>query len=388
MSLSIQRCDSQVEGQAAHAGGPPALPVKSSSGRSWRTAMRRGLYQLVVVLIAGLLVSSNAIDAQEPQSIETVRIDTNLISVPVIVRDRDGRYVPGLRVQDFTILDDGVARDIAFFDAAEEPLNVVLMLDTSRSTEGVLDDIRKAAKNFLNELRPRDRAMIVSFDYALHKLSPLTSDRKLLESAIKHAEIGEELGTVLNDAVMEISASVLQPITGRKAIILLTDGEDHGSLATSAELISAVSHADAMIYSVYYESEMRDFGGRDRRGRGGRGGWPGGRCRPFFNLTPPQRPGRAQGPGRGGPREDPVEFLTNLSESTGGRFYRSKKTDLKKTFAMVADELRSQYRLGFYPDKNATAGVLHSLKVKVDRQDVAIRSRYQYRTKQGEGAGN
>jgi VWFA-related protein len=341
-------------------------------------------------MLVGLLLFGSAVRGQEQRPVETLRIETNLISVPVIVRDRDGRYVPGLGARNFSLFDDGVAQQIAFFDAAEEPLNVVLLLDTSRSAEGVLGDIRKAATSFLKELRTRDRAMIVSVDYAIHKLSPLTNDRKVLEAAIKQAEVGEYLGTVLYDAVMEVNRTVLQPITGRKAIILLTDGDDHGSRITSDELISAAAEADAMIYSVYYESELRGFGGRG--GRGGRGRFPGrpgrGRRFPFFNLVTAQRPG--PGRRRGGPfgGVDPVEFLTKLSEVTGGRFYRSKKTDLKKTFAMVADELRSQYRLGFYPDKTAPGGVLHTLKVKVDRPDVAIRSRYQYRMKQASTAGN
>jgi VWFA-related protein len=335
--------------------------------------------------LVGLLLSCSAVHAQDQQPVETLRIDTNLISVPVIVSDRQGRYVPGLGVQDFTLYDNRIAQQISFFDAAEEPLNVVLLLDTSRSTEGVLGDIRKAARSFLKELRTQDRAMIVSFDYAIHKLSPLTNDRKVLESAIKHAEVGEYLGTLLNDAVMEITAAVLQPITGRKAIMLLTDGEDVGSRTWDSELISSVSEADAMIYSVFYESGMpRGFGARPPfpGRRGGVFGRPG-RGRPF-NAFPAQRPGE---PGQRRERRqersaEAAALLTTLSAATGGRFYRSKVTDLRQTFALVADELRYQYRLGFYPDKTTQDGSLHSLKVKVDRPDVAIRSRYQYRTKQ------
>jgi len=98
------------------------------------------------------------------------------------------------------------------------------MLDTSMSTSGVLGDIKKAAKDFLKELRPQDRAMIVTFDWQFQKLSTLTNDRKELENAIRHAKVGKHLGTVLNDALMDVSTHVLQPIRGRKAIILLSDG--------------------------------------------------------------------------------------------------------------------------------------------------------------------
>ena len=321
---------------------------------------------------------------QEGQPLDTIKIDTNLISVPVIVSDHQGRYVPGLGAPDFRLYDNGIEQKISFFDAADEPLNILLLLDTSRSTQGVLDDIRKAAKSFLKELRPQDRAMIVTFDYAIQKLSPLTNDRKILETAIKHAEVGEYFGTLLNDAVMETTTEVLQPITGRKAIILLTDGEDAGSHVRPAELISAAAEADAMIYSIYYEPSIpRLFGpGRfpfpRRRGPIFRR-----RGRFFTELAPPQRPDPGQrGERRKERREEAQEFLTKLSDVTGGRFYRSKATDLKKTFALVADELRYQYRLGFYPEKIGQDGSLHSLRVQVDRPDVAIRSRYQYRTKQ------
>ena len=104
------------------------------------------------------------------------------------------------------------------------------MLDTSFSTSGVLDDIKKAAKEFLKELRPQDRAMIVTFDWQMQKLSSLTSDRKELESGIKQAKVGKFPGTVLHDSLMDVSSHVLQPIRGRKAIILLSDGNDHGSV--------------------------------------------------------------------------------------------------------------------------------------------------------------
>jgi VWFA-related protein len=341
---------------------------------------------LIAVAFVGLLLvlSAAVVRAQEGQPVDTIKIDTNLISVPVIVSDRQGRYVPGLRVADFRLYDNATEQKISFFDAAEEPLNILLLLDTSRSTQGVLDDIRKAAKSFLKELRPQDRAMVVTFDYAIHKLSPLTNDRKILETAIKHAEVGEYFGTLLNDAVMETTAEVLQPITGRKAIILLTDGEDAGSRVRASELVSAASEADAMIYSIYYEPSIpRGFGPSRSPFPRRRGPIFRRRGRLFTELVPPQRPGHGQRRERRKERsEEAQEFLTKLSEVTGGRFYRSKATDLKKTFALVADELRYQYRLGFYPEKIGQDGSLHSLRVKVDRQDVAIRSRYQYRTKQ------
>ena len=118
-------------------------------------------FGLILAVITLLAIPARA---QEPQTVDTIRIDTNLISVPVIVSDRDNRYVPDLKVEAFKLFDNQAEQKIVYFDTGEEPLNVVLMLDTSLSTSGVLDDIRKAAKEFLKTLRPQDRAMIVTFD--------------------------------------------------------------------------------------------------------------------------------------------------------------------------------------------------------------------------------
>src|SRR6185436_21140004 len=147
---------------------------------------------LFVVLLSAVLVPEvNAQDNKTPAPTEVLKVYSNLVSVPVIVSDRNGRYISGLKEEDFKLYDNSVQQKLAYFDAAEAPLNVALLLDTSRSTGGVIDEIRKAAKDFIKELRPQDRALIVSFDYAVNKLSPLTSDRKVLERAIKVAHVGE-----------------------------------------------------------------------------------------------------------------------------------------------------------------------------------------------------
>ena len=338
------------------------------------------------------------VEAQQSEPVDIIKVDSNLVSVPVIVSDRNGHYVAKLSADHFKLYDNSLPQKISFFDNAEEPLNVALLLDTSRSTQGVIDDIRKAAQNFLKDLGPQDRAMIVSFDYAVHRLSALTNDRKVLENAIKHAKVGMYLGTTLNDAVSEIAEKDFKPVKGRKAIILLTDGQDHGSQISESELLASESESDAMVYSIFYASSgprgLRDF--RDRRfpgGRGGRGGGIfGGRGR-----GPDQLPGQKP-EGRGGPGDNPrgnqrrerkeemdelgADFLAKLSEVTAGRFYRSNKTDLKTTFALIADELRFQYRLGFQPDELQKDGSLHLLSVKVNAPDVAdlvVRARRQYR---------
>lgn len=336
------------------------------------------LRHVAIFCLALMLLAFSAAPGQDNQPAEIIKVYSNLVSVPVIVSDRDGRYIPGLKQENFKLFDNGSQQILSFFDAAEEPLNVALLLDTSRSVEGVLDDIKQAAKNFLKQLRPQDRAMIVCFDYDIHKLSALTNDRKVLEQAIKQAEVGEFLGTMLNDAVLESIERDLKPINGRKAIILLTDGEDAGSGIRQHDLLAYASESDAMIYSIYYAPSMARPLRRDRPF--GRGGIFGGGA-PMRDRFPRQRgPRQDQRRRRQDERaESAEEFLAKLSEISAGRFYRSQTTDLKKTFVMIAEELRNQYRLGFVPDNLARDGSLHSLRVKVDKPDIAVRARPQYR---------
>jgi len=327
--------------------------------------MKRAGLSLAIAFVLALL--SLPARAQEPQVVDTIKIDTNLISVPVIVSDRDNRYVPDLKVDAFRLFDNQVEQKISYFDTGEEPLNVVLMLDTSLSTSGMLDDIKKAAKEFIKELRPKDRAMIVTFDWQFQKLSELTDKRKQLEAAIKEAKVGRYAGTVLNDALLDITNTVLQPVRGRKAIVILSDGNDRGSTATVDSLLKTESEADAMIYSIYYQPEF---------------------IRRFLN-PPDDSHGRDRGPGpfhRPGQPRDPrpplgmegEQLMGQLADVTGGRFYQGETKKLKETFALIAEELRHQYRLGFYPAALERDGTTHALAVKVNVPNVSVRSRHEY----------
>src|SRR4051794_20772626 len=191
-------------------------------------------------LIAAFLLSAcwQQAVAQDPEPDEPIKVSTELVSVPVVVTDKDGRYTPDLVRADFEIFQDGVKQPIEFFAASEEPLTVALLIDTSHSTRPVLDDIKGAAKSFIKLLRPTDRAMIVSFDYETHILCPLTSDQEQLKKAIKHAEIPDPIGTTLRDAILDTVFTSFKGITGRKALIVLTDGRDGGSHINAHDLLS------------------------------------------------------------------------------------------------------------------------------------------------------
>ncbi|MBK7708961.1 MAG: VWA domain-containing protein [Acidobacteria bacterium] len=304
---------------------------------------------------------------------ETIRVETSLVSVPVVVSDRQGRYIVGLTKADFAISVDGKPQETAFFASEEEPLRVAILLDTSRSTEGILGKIKKAAKEFVRVLGPADSAMVVSFDYDVHINSPLTSDKRQLENAIKEVEIGEIPGTVMRDAVFDSVTKRLSAATGRKAIILLTDGKDFGSYAYESELLRTLEESDVMIFPIFYETTMMMMQQRFPMRRNGRIG----------DRNFPRRPRNEERVRR---REEIAnerarEYLEKMSQLTAGRFYEKKDNDLNEMFLAIADELRRQYRLGFYPDETADKTVARQIKVRVNRSDVSVRSRTSFRLK-------
>ncbi len=336
------------------------------------------LNKLTGLLSLALVVGVGCAFGQEKAPDETIKVETKLVSVPTTVSDRNGRYIPNLTAADFQIFQDGVQQNIEFFAATEEPITVALLIDTSQSTRPVLGDIKDSAKSFIKLLTPADRAMIVSFDFAAHTLSPLTSDQEKLKNAIKSAEIPKQLaGTTLRDAVYDTINTAFIGLTGRKAIILLTDGKDFGSRISRETLLFRLEESDTLVYTVFFKTDDRPqrplF---DRFPRGRRGGGIFGRFPPigFPNRRDDRQRERME-------QENRIAeaFLQQLSDLTAGRLYSSKDGKLKKTFAAIVDELRFQYRLGFYPAEESAAA-LHNLRVKVLRPDVSVRARGSYRT--------
>ena len=328
---------------------------------------------LAAFLALSLCASVASTQTQEKQPDAPIKVQTTLVSVPVIVSDRQGRYISGLKARDFKLYQDRTEQQIAYFDAAEEPLNVALLIDTSRSTQPVLDDIKSAGVKFLKELRPQDRAMIVSVDYDVHVLSQLTSDRKALEKAVKNATTGEYIGTVLRDGIAEVIDQSFKRVDGRKAIIVLTDGKDAGSRIGEQALLDEAAESGAMIYTVFFETGFRrgwiDPTNFPRRRR-----WVG------PDRFPPQRPRRNEQRRQRveTKNERAISFLEKLADVSAGRYYSGEASDLKKTFNLIAEELRHQYRLGFYPDNSKVDGNRHTLRVEVTAPDAIVRARRSY----------
>src|SRR6267378_4202861 len=319
---------------------------------------------------------------------DIVRVNTTLVSIPVSVMDRDGKYIPNLRKEDFRVWEDGVEQRVAYFASTEKPFTVALLIDTSGSTRFKLEEIQGAAIAFVNQLRPDDRVMVVSFDDKIRVLSQSTNDRSALRNAILQTRIGS--GTRLYDAVDQVINQHFNRIEGRKAIVLFTDGVDTTSKhATYESTVRDAEELDALVYPVQFDTYSdatgsapssgrypqsgsdvfaeilgEIFGGNSGRNGGGRhgGGWPGGGAN-----------------GSRGDYEIADRYLHQLADTTGARLYQADSTqNLSHAFANVAEELRRQYSIGYYPKNPAQAGQRRQIRVRVNQPDVAVRARDSY----------
>lgn len=186
------------------------------------------------------------------QDIEKIKIDTNLVTVPVIASSRTGTYIADLKKEEFKLSEDGVAQEIAFLASIDAPFHVVLMLDTSNSTEEKLPLIQHAAIAFLEQLAPKDQVKVISFDGELHDWNDFTSDKAALRSAISQTKTGND--THVYDAV-QLALNSLRPIQGRKAIVIFTDGVDwHSDTSTFNSTIKDLDESGVIVYPIRFDT--------------------------------------------------------------------------------------------------------------------------------------
>lgn len=311
------------------------------------------------------------------------------VSVPVSVSDREGRYIPGLKKDDFRILRDGKEEKVAFFATEDEPVNVALLIDTSESTKPVLDKIRDAAKDFIELLNNKDQCMVATFDSEVKIINPFTSDRDELEKSLENIQTGKREGTIVFSAVEKIAREHFAPKQGRKVIVLLSDGKDYGSSVSKRDLLGGLEESDVMIYSIFYQT------GRvfvDSKGA----------VKPEPETKKPEEKKPKKKKKRYSikialPREtntaeeielvdkvtssEAVSVLQEMSDTTAGRFYMSDAPNLSQIFKKIAAELRQQYRLGFYAENAADNAVVSNIIVKVSRAGAVVRARGKYLAK-------
>ena len=214
--------------------------------------MPRRFISLALLVSLNLCLSVAQTTPQEPQDIDTLKTDTNLVTVPVIATDANGVYVPDLRQEEFAISEDGVPQQIAFFGKISMPFHVVLMLDTSSSTQDKLRLIQQAAYTFVQQLQPADRVKVISFDDQVRDLNEFTNNRETLRAAINGTRSGE--GTKVYDAV-ELALNTIRRIQGRKAIVIFTDGMDwHSDKATFNETVRWLDEEGVIVYPIRYDT--------------------------------------------------------------------------------------------------------------------------------------
>ena len=318
---------------------------------------------------------------EEVDENDIVRVDTMLVTVPVSVLDRQGRFIPGLKREDFSLLENGEQQPIAYFETAEKPFTVALLLDTSASTHFHLDEIKAAAIAFAKQLRPQDRVLVVTFNSEVLLLTEATNDVNVMEAAIEeYANSGT--ATRLYDAVDLTILERLNRIKGRKAIVLFTDGVDTASQqATYQSTLDRVRELDALIYPIQYDTTdylqaMQGAGSvtvtTTQRG-------------PFGITTSrtynvPWNSGAAL-PGTTKAEYDRADqYLHALADRTGGRLYQANDTtQLAEAFSRIAEELRRQYTLGYYPKSaNIADGEERQIRVHVRQPSLVVKARNSY----------
>lgn len=299
---------------------------------------------------------------------DVIRVDTDLVVVPVRVTRKNGRAITDIRHAEFKIFENGQEQAIEYFSSADEPFTVALVLDMSYSSVFRLSDIQSAALAFLDQLKPNDRVMVVSFDEKVRVLCKATDNRRALRYAIEGAKISS--GTSLYTALDKTLNEELKSVSGRKAIVLLSDGVDTTSVTKSAaDIVRDVTEADTIIYSIRYDTfdDVRTSRRKDAQILYDENDKP-------YVVEAPLVRGEKEGD-----YETAREFLREIAETTGGRVQRvTSTTNLNQAFASIADELRKTYSLGYYPQSERTPAKRYFIRVRVYRPNLDVRARESY----------
>lgn len=301
---------------------------------------------------------------------DEITVDTNLVTIPVSVFDRNGLYIPNLQKSDFKIFENGKEQPIEFLETTDKPFTVILLIDTSPSTAYKIEEIQDAAIAFTNQLKPQDSVMVVEFNGSVDVLTEATSDRQRIYNAIRKTDFGN--GTKLYDAVDFSLRKRLEKVEGRKAIVLFTDGVDTESRKGSYDSTLYLSQeSEAMIFPIYYNTYLQYLGIG--------GGTVMSNPYPDLGSMGRSRPNIGRGDS---PEEYALgkKYLEDLAASTGGRVFRPESTPggLTAAFEGIAEELRRQYNIGYYPEEAGKKGEQKKVRVRVNRPNLVLRARDSY----------
>lgn len=321
-----------------------------------RLLLTPGLLALSCTVLAQTSPSSPAAPAASTSAtpgadspVTTLKVSTRVVAISAVVKTKDGQPLASLGKDDFLLKQDGKEEPIRYFSHGSDlPLTLALLVDTSGSQRTFIGDETAASDVFFETMLTQkdDRAMLVQFDTRVLLLKPLTNSPDALHLALLSlsSRASSASGTLLNDAVTEVSRTLLSKEKGRKAMVILTDGGDNGSRSSVAQAVEQAQRGDVQIYSILYSM----------------GNGPGG----FHNGGTPF--GNDAG----------LETLKKLSESTGGRVFTvSPNLGLRKIYAEISQDLRLQYELGYTPPPDAPPNTYHKLDLRTREKNLTVQAR-------------
>ena len=299
-------------------------------------------------------VSNTSMDAPPPLPVEDdeiLEIETNLVTLPVSVLDTKGRFISDLRQNDFEIFENGIQQQVGYFASIESPFTVVLLLDISPSTKYKINEIQDAAISFVDQLRREDKLVVVTFSNKIDVISQQDTSFHRVRSAIRKTKFGD--GTSIYEAVDYAIDNLLGSISGRKAVVVLSDGVDTSSRkSTYTRSINKVDKVGALVYSVRYNTfEENQVSGTRQYSIG---------------ASPKEyRKGKA--------------YLRDLTKTSGGRLYEAETIQsLETAFKNISEELRRQYSLGYYPAVDGEDGERRSIKIRVKKANYVVKTKDNY----------
>jgi len=293
----------------------------------------------------------------------TIKVEVDLVNIFCSVRDKSGSYISTLTKDDFQVLEDGKAQELKFFARETNlPLTIGLLVDVSRSQEALIDVEREASLRFFSRvLRQKDMAFVISFGVDSDLLQDYTNSIPLLRKALMGLRLNagtggispmpspvpvQQRGTVLYEAVFLAADEKLKSEVGRKAMVVITDGNDYGSRIKIEKAIESAQRADAIIYSVLYEDPRYTS--------------------PMF--------GGASGEGP----------LKKMADETGGRIFRvSRRLTLDEIYDQIQQEMRSQYALGYTPTNSSRDGAFRKLDIRARGKELKVQARKGYYSSKG-----
>ena len=371
------------------------------------TRMRRSIYLAIPALaLVGAFLESGGVTQQSasapppapaPAPALSAKPALHDVTLPVTVRDKKGALVNDLSKNDLTLSQDGRPQTIKSFSReSAQPVRIGLLVDTSRSVNGAMNEVRKAAGQFVDGVLPatgntKDQAFLIHFDREVELLEDFTNSREKLDRELEdmgptkqerydnqgpettgddrehNSSRGDHNGTQLYDAIYLASDELMKSKDGRKVLVLFSNGADRGSKETLNDAIDAADRANLEIYTIFFKGQQErsenEFSGQRRRpGMGG--GWPG------------------SGGGGGGRRDpeptsasgvDGKKIMQQIASRTGGHAFEAKKpADLEAIYKLVDEEIRAQYLLTYTPDKADDEGGFHKVELKAKKEDLSV----------------